>query len=98
MPGTLNDIGWGFGIRSAPGARISDAGQSRTLRRPRSAATDGPAYTAGLVQRPRRGHDDNPHDPAGARADRAADPLRLLDRRLPGHRRLTMRDPLLLML
>jgi CubicO group peptidase (beta-lactamase class C family) len=30
-----------------------------------------------------------------ARAARAADPLRLLDGRLPGHRRLTMRDPLL---
>ena len=46
-----------------------------------------------LVQRPGRGPDDNPHDPAGARAARAADPLRLLDGRLPGHRRLTTRAP-----
>jgi CubicO group peptidase (beta-lactamase class C family) len=45
-PGYFDDIGWVSGCRSAPGARTSDPGQSRTLRRPRSAATDGPAYTA----------------------------------------------------
>src|SRR5262249_29451979 len=42
-----------------------------------------------LVQRPCRGHDDNPHDPAGARASQAADTPRLLDGCLPGDRRLT---------
>ncbi len=40
---------------TAPSARTSDPGQSRTLRRPRSAATDGPASTApaGTTTRPR---------------------------------------------
>ena len=47
-----------------------------------------------LVQRPGRGHDDDPDDPACPRAPRAAHPLRLLDGRIPGHRRLTAQDPL----
>jgi CubicO group peptidase (beta-lactamase class C family) len=42
-----------------------------------------------LVQRPGRGHDDNPHDPTGPRTTIATDLARLLDSRLPGDRRLT---------
>lgn len=41
-----------------------------------------------LVQRPGRGRDDDPHAPAGARAELAAHLPRLLDGCLPGDRRL----------
>lgn len=44
--GTLTTSAGVSGCRSAPSAGTSDPGQSRTLRWPRSAATDGLAYTA----------------------------------------------------
>jgi CubicO group peptidase (beta-lactamase class C family) len=46
QPGYFDDIGWVSGCRSAPGVRTRGPGQSPILRWPRSAATDGPAYTA----------------------------------------------------
>jgi CubicO group peptidase (beta-lactamase class C family) len=52
--GYFDDIGWGFGMSVRTQRTHRDPGQSPTLRRPRSAATDGPAYTApaGTTTRP----------------------------------------------
>ena len=84
-PGYFDDIGWGFGMS----VRTRRTHLGPCCPPLASVGSYGwPGIRHRLVQRPRRGHDDDPHDPARARASRAADPLRLLDRRLPGHRRL----------
>ena len=54
-PATSTTSAGVLGCRSAPSQRTSAPGRSRTLRLPRLAATDGPAYTApaGTTTRPR---------------------------------------------
>ena len=89
--GYFDDIGWGFGMSVR--TRRPHPGPPPGVSYPWAASVGSygwpGVYGTGWYNDPCRGHDDNPHDPAGARATFAADLARLLDGRLPGDRRLT---------